>query len=222
MKHPVHHEGYISQNAFGFMLGLLVCLISLLILHIVYYVEIRTSRIYTRRRIYVYTFIIIILIILSSIYNLKVTEEMGELVITCILGILMTLLLLFSSNSFRVLSDKETDLAFSISHGMYEEITERWGLLIMIATGESVIALISATDDQFSNHWKDYFGILCTFACSYILRDIYELSIDCNLFDSALVNKKKFGSVLWTLLHGFSAFCLMFIGYCIIHMLCCV
>ena len=107
-----------------------------------------------------------------------------------------------------------------LSEDVFEKVVERWGIFVMIATGESILALISTTnkiDDSNTAQeelvFEHYISVFCAFGITYLISHYYLESSKVNsMHFHALMEPDTPGSVCWTLLHGVLAYFLMIVG----------
>jgi len=207
---------FLSDNIGGFTMGIIVCLLCITLLHIVYYFNVENCQLYAKKRIILYCVSIIILLLVSVINDTYLSF--------IAIAIVSIMILWISSNSFRVILTPNDEM-LELPEDVFEKIVERWGIFVMIATGESILALIATTNkiidvDAVSKHEKDtdiafqhYIAILCAFGITYLVSHYYLESSKINsMHFHALMHPGSPGSVMWTLLHGILGFFLMMVG----------
>merc|ERR1719384_2760094 len=83
----------------------------------------------------------------------------------------------------------------------------------MIATGESILAMIATTEGYDSIAYQHYISILCAFGITYLVSHYYLESSKINTIHfHALQHPGSPGSVAWTILHGILGFFLTLVG----------
>lgn len=126
---------FLLTNKVGFLSGLITSFISVFLLHVAYLYYIPLAQRYAERRIKTYSFSIIVLVIALIVALASDKDDdlanwwtVFSLILAC--GAVLTVALI----SFRV------DPRYTNWTGEYFE--ERFGILIMILTGESILALM--------------------------------------------------------------------------------
>eukprot|EP00494_Astrolonche_serrata_P032357 UN32626 len=116
--------------------------------------------------------------------------------------ICITVLLVYQLNSFRVNTRQMPPNT--------EHMSERFGILVMILLGESVLALIlnevETTDSSVSS------VIIAAFVVMYLLYDMYFRSHCHEETYHALTQDKSPGSVAWVALHLLLSYFLLCVG----------
>lgn len=209
---------FLSDHLSGFIMGIIICLLCITLLHIVYYFYVENCQLYARKRIMLYCVSILVLLLVSVVDD----KFVSFLAIT----VVSVVILWISSNSFRVVLTPNEEM-LELPEDVFEKIVERWGIFVMIATGESILALIATTNklvqtsdgDDASNakeeniEFQHYVAILCAFGITYLVSHYYlESSKVNNMHFHALMHSGSPGSVMWTLLHGLLGFFLMMVG----------
>merc|ERR1719361_1706491 len=147
-------DDLLNKNIGGFMTGMIICLLCCTLLHIIYYFNIEHCQLYAQRRIVMYCSCICVLLFVSILGVLKLSLFTVFAVSVLILWI--------SSNSFRVILTPNDEM-LELPEEVFEHIVERWGLFVMIATGESILAMVATTDGYDSIAYQHYISILCAF-----------------------------------------------------------
>ena len=93
------HKSNLQHNMTPYLIGMTVCVGSILALHILYYFVIPTSKPYCQRRIFSYIFTLISIIIAIIIIYLNINHSLTITLI--IVGIAVFNQLLMAVNSFR-------------------------------------------------------------------------------------------------------------------------
>ena len=156
---------FLSEHIEGLITGMIICLLCCTLLHIIYYFNVEHCQLYAQRRIMLYCFCIAVLLFVSILGVLKLSLFTVFAVSSLILWI--------SSNSFRVILTPNDEM-LELPEEVFEHIVERWGLFVMIATGESILAMIATTqsiDEDIS--YQHYISILCAFGITYLVSHYY-------------------------------------------------
>jgi len=193
MAIQMNHLEYLLQRRMAFCLWYSFSLVMLIILH-AQFSKIDAAEQYSKKRVVVFG--------LSAVISLMAAFQDIE---GCMIMLTASycLVLWVSVNSYRFWAEQQAD-----AHEQHHYI-ERFGLLVMITTGESILALILTDADQT----LEYYGTLFfAFSTTYLLKSIYfgshsELP-ECH----ALAEGQVPGSVLWVVLHAPLAFCLTCCG----------
>eukprot|EP01083_Nonionella_stella_P090123 251799_1 len=205
-------DEFLSCNISGFMTGCIVCLLCMTLLHIIYYFNVQNCQLYCRTRCALYC------VSISCLFAASLYDNASVSLATC--GAVSATILWISSNSFRVILTPNDEL-LELPQDVFEHTVERWGVFVMIATGESILALIATTNKLDANDraqeediaFQHYIAILCAFGITYLVSHYYLESSKINsMHFHALMHPGSPGSVLWTTLHGVLAFCLMCVG----------
>jgi len=198
-------DDLLNKNIGGFMTGMIICLLCCTLLHIIYYFNIEHCQLYAQRRIVLYCSCICVLLFVSILGVLKLSLFTVFAVSVLILWI--------SSNSFRVILTPNDEM-LELPEEVFEHIVERWGVFVMIATGESILAMVATTNDIHEDmSYQHYIAILCAFGITYLVSHYYLESSKINsMHFHALMYPGSPGSVMWTLLHGVLAYLLMLVG----------
>ena len=154
----------LSANIGGFITGMIICLMCCTVLHIIYYFNVEHCQLYAQRRIMLYCISITILLFVNILDVLKLSLFMVFFVSVSVLWI--------SSNSFRVILTPNDEM-LELPEEVFEHIIERWGLFVMIATGESILAMIATTEGYDSIAYQHYISILCAFGITYLVSHYY-------------------------------------------------
>ena len=134
----------------------------------------------------------------------------ARLTIVCLLFV-NCFILWISCNSFRVVKTPD-ERTLQISEWVYEKFVERFGLFVMVTSGESILVLMTSTN-TFIPIWEDYVVCFLLFAITFGMRDIYfEGANILDLQDHALMVKTSPGSIVWTIFHGLLGFFLTICG----------
>jgi len=92
-----------------------------------------------------------------------------------------------------------------------EPFIERFGLLVMITTGESILAIILG-GDEFRQEWNYYLLVYLAFTTMFYIKEVYFAS-NCELENGhALEEEGTPGAVVWVACHGILAYCLLGCG----------
>ena len=228
-------DKHFSHNVYGFMLGVIICLISLSGLHWHFSEKIENCHEYCMERIKLYVgsglfLLFSVLVIvgsgLDSDRSSNSDNNMGDIDTNyahlseiCCITVVCFHILCFSSNSFRIMryetitNTKKSRIirAVEISEHIFDEIVERWGLLIMISIGELILTVIQSI---YGRKWEYYICTLFCFIIIFMIRDMYVVSSNVTIEDHALYQNKMPGSVAWTLIHFSLSFCLVLCSMC--------
>jgi len=171
-------------------------ILTQLLIHILYYYVIPECRNYAWRRIYSYAAAIIVNSV-GTFFSDWVNY--GTIIIAC--GIIFYV----SLTSF--VPQKQTDLTV-------EHFVERFGLLIMIATGQSILALLIGnmeSDDAYNQEVGEHIVIFLAFTIMYILKDLY-LNSDAPVQLHALNKRALPNPCIWVFLHFPLSYCILTVG----------
>jgi len=188
----LNHLEYLTERRMAFCMWFSFSMASLTILHI-FYSQINDAEEYVRRRLPWFT--------LSAIVAFAAGFLQPEY---CLVALLFAvgLPMLISTNSYRVWSGQE----FSKHDQMH--YIERFGLLIMICIGESVLALVLF---DFEREYEFYLVIFVAFTTMYMILQSYVKS-DTHVKAHALAEGEICGSITWVCMHGLAAYCLLGMG----------
>jgi len=179
-----------------FSLWLSLALLTQLCIHILYYYVIPECRNYAWRRIWSYAAAIIVNSV-GAFFSDWVNY--GSIIIAC--GIVFYV----SLTSF--IPQKQTDLTV-------EHFVERFGLLIMIATGQCILALIIGnldSEDVYAQSNDEHLVIFLAFTIMYIVKDLY-LNSDAPVRLHALNKRALPNACVWVFLHFPLSYCVLTVG----------
>jgi len=93
-----------------------------------------------------------------------------------------------------------------------EPFIERFGLIVMITTGESILALIVGASEDFEQSYHYYLVVHLAFVTMFYMAKLYFAS-NTELHEGhALVEDGMPGGVCWVVCHGVLAYALLFCG----------
>lgn len=218
MSVQVVKDRFMIKQMRGYLAGFLVCLSVQLIVHIIYYARLSRSKRYSMWRIRLYIASIVLLLITMLIDD--------EITFVVMMIIVCTSIIFVSVNSFRVAFKPEvTDGGtFKANHkGVVkaeigrspqddEPFVERFGLIVMITTGESILALIVGGSGVFQQQYDYYLLVQLAFVTMFYMAKLYFAS-NTELHEGhALVEDGVPGGVTWVICHGVLAYALLFCG----------
>jgi len=180
----------------GFSTWLSGALMTLTLIHMLYYYCIPVCRNYAWRRIWTYSLAVVI-------------NSVGFLCGPQInfVTILVSCLIVFYVSLTGFIAQEQTDLTI-------EHFVERFGLLIMITSGEAILALLIGdieSEDSFTQSTKQNSTIALSFTLMYILKDLY-FNTDAPFKLHALTKSDMPGACVWIFLHLPICWCILFIG----------
>jgi len=184
---------YLLERRLAFCIWFAFSLICLAFLH-VRLREIDDAEKYSNKRIMAYT--------VGSVFSLIGGVSPPEPAVFLML-LSYAIILLVSLNSFRVWQESKPNKHLQM------EYIERFGLIVMITTGESILALIVADFEQTLEH---YAIVLIAFFTMFLLKSIYFESHSETPDMHALAEGQIPGSVLWAFMHAPCAFFLLGCG----------
>lgn len=205
-KYPSELVPWMLENSVGYSCGLLIICLSLYGLHYLWHEWMPEARHYTSWRKTMYMWLSVLCIVAIAIPYEAATDQddfrywLQVIIISSVLGTFG----MVNANSFRVLPNKYLDL---MPHNT-ETFAERFGILIMILIGESVLALILLPIKHTFDH---YFFIIFAFLIMYFFKEIYFGS-SCNLELHALNTRESPGSITWIFLHWPLTYALLGVG----------
>jgi hypothetical protein len=143
--------------------------ISFLFLHILYYKRIKRSRNYAYRRIWTYSIAVLINTVFGLLDSLLKDNNNILGYWLSFSGIMLSSLVVFyvSLTGFVVQYKNNDNI-------IVDHFVERFGVLIMITMGESILSLIIA--DTYNQNYRDNVIVTLSFLLIYILKDVYFLS----------------------------------------------
>lgn len=189
----INHLEYLTDRSEAFCLWFAFSQMCLVILHFQFSL-INEAEEYCWTRIKLFTFTTALTIAAAFLEN----EEC-----LIVLSIATLLALTVSVNSYRVFKKQVK------SHHELHHYKERFGLILMICIGESILALVLV---DFKKQFEFYAVMLIAFTTMYFIQQMYVES-DCdNPKDHALSEGKIPGSITWVLMHGVCAYFLLCMG----------
>jgi len=189
----LNHLEYLTERKLAFCAWFAFTMASLAILHF-FFRQIDDAESYTAKRIPVFA--------ISAIIAL-VSGFCEPVICLFLLVIAVCIPLLVSVNSYRIWEGQR----YLNKHDQMKYI-ERFGLLIMICIGESILALILI---DFEKTFKNYLVVFVAFATMFALLQSYVLA-DASARSHALAEGEICGSICWVLMHGVAAFFLLGMG----------
>jgi len=202
MAVQIDEKQYMTVNIDGYLAGYLLCLGTQCFQHFIYWARIARARRYARWRVVSYftcSLLLVVGILVDSL-NIKITFIL----------VISSLLTYLEINSFRV-TFKEDGIPNEGRRPDNEPFIERFGLLVMITTGESILAIILGSDD-FKQQWDYYMLVYLAFTVMFYIKEVYFAS-NCELENGhALEEEGTPGAVVWVLCHGILAYCLLGCG----------
>jgi len=184
------------KYGYHFSVWLSFAILAQLCIHILYYYVIPECRNYAWRRIWSYAAAIIVNCV-GGLFSPWVNY--GSIIIAC--GIIFYV----SLTSF--IPQKQTDLTV-------EHFVERFGLLIMIATGQCILALIIGkwdAEDVYAQSVDEHIVIFLAFTIMYIIKDLY-LNSDAPVQLHALNKSALPYPCVWVFLHFPLSYCILTVG----------
>jgi len=208
---------YLSHNQQNFLLALVLSITAFLSLYVCYcYHRLCDSVFYCSRRVIVYCLVICSSVVSSFVGNYWLSFW--------VLLINATLMLINSLNSFRVTETVQhrmrrhktivEEVAEELEHEPIEgQFLERFGLLVMLAAGESVLALVIAyADQEFDQELSTYMLIYVAFAMMFIIKQQY-FTTNVDLEEGhALQRSRSPGAVAFCAIHWVMFLSLLWIG----------
>lgn len=217
---------FYKRDKLQFILGIIFCFGSFLLLHIFYYKQIKAAKRYNKRRIKSYSLSLILLLIAlifelideyfhkytnnnnshSYLFDIKTNKyillnyTIAEIIIIFCLFCSQIIVFYVTLVSFRVhpsakdITDPNSKFFQSIAIDLF---TLRFGILIMIVTGESILAILI---NPKINSYNGYCSIFVSFLLIYIIQQIYFDTYATNC-EHALHCIFKPGSVAWVFAH---------------------
>lgn len=179
----------------SFTLWLSMAFCVQMLIHLLYYYVVDECRNYAWRRIWTYA----IAIVINSIGGyFTFWVNYAAMLVSC--GIVFYV----SLTSF--IPQKQTNL--TVDH-----FVERFGLLIMISTGECILSLIigNESDDSYAQTFNENAVILLSFTIMYIVKDVYFNS-DAPANLHALTKTELPSACLWVFLHFPLSYCILTVG----------
>jgi len=193
MALQMNHLEYLMERRQGFCLWFGFAIFCLIILHFKL-MQIDAAEEYCRTRI-VSFFTSFTLVVVGAFVSTEST-------IICLIIAYINIFWM-SLNSFRVWKESVPN-----AHLQFEYI-ERFGLIIMITSGESILALVIADFEQDFGH---YAMVMVAFVTMYVFKEIYFDSHSETPQMHALAEGAIPGAVLWAFLHMPAAFFLLGCG----------
>lgn len=181
---------YLMERREAFCIWFAFCMACLVILHAKFH-QIDAAQDYCKKRIVAFT--------ASAVMALG-GAFLGEYPCAILLVLSYSVTLWISLNSFRVWEESTPNVHIQ------EEYEERFGLIVMITSGESILALIMS---DFQQKAEFYVIVIISFAIMNGIRLIYFGSRSEEPEMHALSEGNMPGSVFWAFLHLPLAFCLL-------------
>lgn len=175
----------------GFSIWTCAVFLSLLILHLFYYALIEECRRYAQRRVWTYAVAIVI----------NAAGGLGCYWVNYF-SILGSCLVVFYVSLTGFIVQRANDLTI-------EHFVERFGLLTMITTGESILALIIS--DGYTQAGRQNAIVILSFVIMYTLKDQY-FNTDAPEKVHALTKSDFPGSCMWVFLHFPLCYILLVLG----------
>jgi len=197
-KHTMDNGGQLGLGVDSFY-------ISFLFLHILYYHRIEKSRNYAHRRIWTYSTAVVINTLFgyfSRYLDNDVNSYGGIGHFLNFMGIMLSSLIVFYVSLTGFIVQNKNNI-------IVEHFVERFGVLIMITMGESILSLIIA--DEYEQDWHHNFVMLISFLLMYILKDLYFLTDVAPMFHALRMDGSA-NSCLWVVLHFPLCLCLLLLG----------
>jgi len=168
----------------------------LLMIHMLYYYRIPQARFYCRRRIWAYFVAILFICVGAGVFELYASSIL----------LFMGLLIVFYVSLTGFLVQPQTNLTLDF-------FIERFGILVMLTTGETILALIvNDPDFKFDNqNAKHVSTIFLAFFLAYGLKGIY-FQADAPERLHALTKTGFPGPAAWVVLHYFLCYSLLWVG----------
>jgi len=188
----LNHLEFLTERRLAFCSWFAFALGSLTILHLFYW-QINDAERYVERRLPWFGF--------SAITALVAGFLPPEYCLAVLL-VAVVVPLCVSVNSYRVWDGQK----FSKHEQMH--YVERFGLIIMITIGESVLALVLL---DFERKLEFYIVVFSAFATMYLILQNYIRS-DSDARSHALAEGEICGSILWVCFHGIAAYFLLTMG----------
>jgi len=182
-----------TDNGGPFGLWLDVFYISFLFLHILYYYRIEYCRNYAHRRIWTYATALVINT-LCGYFGKLLDDDVSYYGIEYFLnffGIMLSSLVVFYVSLTGFIVQNKNNI-------IVEHFVERFGVLIMITMGESILSLIIA--DEYKQDWLNNIVVTLSFLLMFILKDVYFLSDVLPKFHALRIEWSA-KSCLWVVLH---------------------
>jgi len=223
MAIQIRKEQYLTSHINGFNISFLISVFAIWLLHLSYILKgCKDAIVYCRIRVMVYgiimppTFVSILIRYYTPNYWLPF--------LTLTMNVLF--LMFYSLNSFRVTEEKSKReekhrqclREAAEKHGHLDEIieghfVERFGLIVMITAGESILALVLAsTGPDFEWEENTYMLLFTAFLMVYVIKMQYFLH-NVNLEEGhALLNNKFPGSVAFCTIHVFISLAMLWVG----------
>jgi len=222
MSVQIEQKKFMIENSSGYLIGLLLCIAVQWIVHFIYYARLDRAKRYAWWRLVSYSIAILFLII-----AIAAGEESKTLVVIIII-VVSSMIVFVSVNSFRVAfkpvvtdggtfkSDHAGNIVAEEGGGRAptddEPFIERFGLIVMITTGESILALIVGASATFEQQYDFYLIVQLAFVTMFYMAKLYFASHTELHEGHALVEDGVPGGVCWVLCHGILAYALLFCG----------
>jgi len=190
----MNHLEYLLLRRKAFCCWFAFCMFVLVILHLKFY-QIDDAEEYCRLRMVTFTCTGLLAIIGGFLSEISCT-------ILLLLG--FSIALFISLNSFRVWAESVPNPHIDF------EYTERFGLIVMITTGESILALILNNFDSLE--FEEYAAVIIAFLTMYVVKLIYFASHSEEPVCHALAEGNIPGSVMWCFMHMPAAYFLTCCG----------
>jgi len=214
---------FLFHNRRGFVFGFMLCTIALFIVYRQHSLCNPRARRHCQIRLKTYAISIIATILFLAIDIIIIKEENTEVESIIFFGqsppneplcylFLIPIFgyhILYQCNSFRVLGEEMLN---------FESTVVRFGTLIMICSGESVIAIILGFEHAHSLSNQDFMCVAAAFMLLYLLKDVYFNS-NCGEEGHALTEDKSPGSVAWVFAHFPLSMFVFFLGCALKYML---
>jgi low temperature requirement protein LtrA len=223
MAIQIRPDQYLMSQINGFMLSFLISLVAICLLHLSYiWKRCGGAIIYCKIRVMVYGLIILSTVISMCISTYLIQNNYWLPFGTLLMNVLF--LLFYSLNSFRV-TELKSKRPWSFSSegkeaikrsGNHEEsiedhFLERFGLLIMITAGETILALVLGST-KYDWESETFFLLGTAFLMVYVIKMQYFLYNVALEDGHALVNNGFPGSVAFCAIHIFLGLSMLWVG----------
>ena len=213
-----HQYLFKNESKTPIICGMLICFGSWLILHCLYYIQLRAAKHYTRRRIKTYCIsLVLLLCALISEVGFADIVFLGDLglvltIIACVIILYVTLVSFRVHPYARDITDPNSKFFQSVATDLF---TLRFGILIMVVTGESILAILI---NPRIHSARAYACVFVSFVIVYIVQQMY--------FDTYAKHSQhalhcifKPGSVAWVFVHLPLSYFMVCIGMfeCVLH-----
>jgi len=217
MAIQMEYDQYLMENMVGFLLSFVISLLSVFVLHVCYlYHKVNDAVRYCKQRIVLY-----LMVITSSCITMMFNQYWLRFWTLCFNVIL---LLVYSINSFRVtensternqrhaaLVEKAQAEGKVLGEPIEDHILERFGLFVMIVSGESILALVIAYAD-YDQEFSTYLLIYVAFFMIFFIKNMYFMH-NPELLDGHGLFKHQFpGAVAFCAIHLVLCLFLLWLG----------